>query len=67
MRDFVNMAGEVIKGKQATISSHGKNPYAVELGRRGYLKGGKARAENLSIARRVEIAKKAALARWGSK
>ena len=61
------MGGEVIKGKQATISSHGKNPYAVELGRHGYLKGGKAIAENLSSARRVKIAKKAAQARWGTK
>ena len=59
--------GKLVKGKQATISSHRKNPYAVELGRRGGLKGGKARAENLSSARCVEIAKKAALARWGSK
>lgn len=31
------------------------------------LKGGKARAEVLSPARRVEIAKKAGAARWGAK
>jgi hypothetical protein len=42
-----------------------KDPLAVELGRRGGLKGGKARAESLSPKKRVEIAKKAALARWG--
>ncbi len=42
-----------------------KNPAAVALGRLGGLKGGKARAANLTPARRVEIAKKAALARWG--
>ena len=35
------------------------------LGQRGGLKGGKARAESLTPERRVEIAKKAALARWG--
>lgn len=40
---------------------------ARELGRRGGLKGGKARAEKLSPRRRKEIAKKAAAARWGSK
>ena len=37
---------------------------AVALGRRGGLKGGKARAEKLSTKRRAEIAKKAAKARW---
>ena len=42
-----------------------KNPAAVALGRLGGLKGGKVRAANLTRARRVEIAKKAALARWG--
>ena len=42
-----------------------KNPAAVALGRLGGLKGGKVRAERLAPARRVEIAKKAALARWG--
>ena len=42
-----------------------KNPAAVELGRLGGLKGGKARAEKLSSERRLEIARKAAQARWG--
>lgn len=42
----------------------GKNPYAVELGRLGGKKGGKARAEKLSPEQRSEIAKKAAQARW---
>lgn len=42
-----------------------KNPAAVELGRLGGLKGGKARAEKLTSARRTEIARKAAQARWG--
>ena len=41
-----------------------KNPAAVELGRLGGLKGGKARASKLSAARRREIAIKAAKARW---
>ncbi|MBI5869649.1 MAG: hypothetical protein HZB44_01640 [Actinobacteria bacterium] len=44
-----------------------KNPAVVELGRKGGLKGGKARAEKLSPERRREIAKKAAQARWKSK
>ena len=43
----------------------GKNPAAVELGRLGGLKGGKARAAKLSAKKRKEIAKKAAAKRWG--
>ena len=42
----------------------GKNPAAVELGRLGGLKGGKARAAKLSAKLRTEIAKKAAKARY---
>ncbi len=41
----------------------GESP-AVMLGRRGGLKGGKARAASLTKKRRAEIAKKAAAARW---
>ena len=41
-----------------------RDPAAVSLGRRGGLKGGKARAEKLTPERRREIAKKAAAARW---
>ena len=44
----------------------GKNPAAVELGRLGGLKGGKARAKKLTAAKRKAIAKKAAAKRWGS-
>ena len=36
----------------------GKDPAAVALGRKGGLKGGKARAESLSKKRRAEIARK---------
>ncbi len=42
----------------------GKNPAAVELGRKGGLKGGKARAESMTPEQRSEAAKKAARARW---
>lgn len=41
-----------------------KDPAAVALGRRGGLKGGKARAEKLTAAERSASAKKAAEARW---
>ena len=42
----------------------GKNSEAMELGRLGGLKGGKARAAILSSKKKKQIAKKAALARW---
>ena len=45
----------------------GKNPAAVELGRLGGLKGGKARAKSLSPRQRSAIARKAAQARYGKK
>jgi hypothetical protein len=44
-----------------------KNPAAVALGRLGGLKGGKARAANLTAKKRREIAIKAAQTRWKSK
>ena len=40
------------------------NPHAAALGRLGGLKGGPARARVLPAARRREIARAAALARW---
>jgi hypothetical protein len=42
-----------------------KDPASVALGRRGGLIGGPKRAAKLSPERRVEIARKAAAARWG--
>lgn len=45
----------------------GKDPAAVALGRKGGLKGGKARAASLNADERIEIAKKAAAARWSGK
>jgi hypothetical protein len=42
----------------------GKNPAAVELGKRSGQKGGKARAEKLTPEQRREIARHAAQARW---
>jgi hypothetical protein len=44
-----------------------KNPAAVALGRLGGKKGGPARAEKLSAAKRSEIASRAARARWVAK
>jgi hypothetical protein len=44
-----------------------RDPAAVELGRRGGLKGGRARAKRLTKKRRSEIARIAAQARWAKK
>jgi hypothetical protein len=46
------------------LSTEGKNPNAVALGRLGGLKGGKARANKLTPEQRKDIAKKAARSRW---
>lgn len=54
--------GETLEGKP--LPDTGKNPAAVALGKLGGAKGGRARAEALSPAKRKEIAKKAARARW---
>lgn len=47
-----------------TPEEQGKDTTAVKRGRSGGLKGGIARAEKLSAAKRREIAQKAANARW---
>jgi hypothetical protein len=45
----------------------GKDPAAVALGRKGGLKGGKARAAKLTPEQRSEIARNAARSRWSSR
>lgn len=47
-----------------TPEQDGKDPAAVSLGRRGGLKGGKARAASMTPEQRREVARKAAEARW---
>ena len=42
-----------------------KDPAAVALGRKGGLRGGRARAERMTPEERSEAARKAARARWG--
>jgi hypothetical protein len=48
-----------------TPPDDGKDPAAVALGRKGGLKGGKARAASMTLEQRSEAAKRAARARWG--
>lgn len=63
--DVIGNAVKVMKiatgEEQEELTDDGKDKAAVSLGRRG----GKARAEKMTAARRSEIAKKAATKRWG--
>jgi hypothetical protein len=67
-RDLNQLAAAVVAeatGEKPKVDpDEGKDPAAVSLGRRGGLKGGKARAEKLTPEQRSEIAKRAAQARW---
>jgi hypothetical protein len=58
------VVGHIISRSDPEAPPPVKNPAAVELGRRGGLKGGRARAEKLSPKRRSEIARGAAEKRW---
>lgn len=51
---------QIINSTEAT----GKDPLAVEMGRRGGLKGGRARADAMTKEQRIESARVAAVARW---
>jgi hypothetical protein len=62
MADLNRLAARIVK--QATEGEPSKTA-AQASGRSGGLKGGKARAAKLTPAKRSEIARKAAQARWG--
>jgi len=64
--DLNELAVSIVEQATATEIKE-KNPAAVELGRLGGLKGGKARAAKLSQERKQEIARKAALTRWAKR
>lgn len=70
-RDINKLAADIVADafrKGMPIPNlEGKNAAAVALGRKGGLKGGKARAEKLTAEERQAIAKKAAQARWAMK
>jgi hypothetical protein len=57
---------DLFTGDPLPDPNEGKDPKAVERGRQGGLKGGKARAEKLTAKRRKQIASKAAKSRWKS-
>ncbi len=66
--DLNQIAARIVEQSTGGDSSRNvnitKNPAAVALGRLGGLKGGKARAANLSASKRRQIARKAAKQRW---
>jgi hypothetical protein len=71
-RDFNQIARSVVDKATGVANGHAKpekakDPEAVALGRKGGLKGGKARAATMTKAERSESAKKAARARWGAR
>jgi hypothetical protein len=63
---MVDIATGEVEDREPTPEEQGKDPAAVALGRKGGLKGGKARADKMSKAERSEAARKAARARWSS-
>jgi hypothetical protein len=64
-KSIIDIATGQKPDRDPTPEEQGKDPAAVELGRKGGLKGGKARAHALTPEQRAEIAKKAAAKRWG--
>lgn len=66
----VNELGRLIvdeaTGEAPPAPDADKDPAAVALGRKGGLKGGKARAAKMTPEQRSEAARKAARARWAS-
>ena len=60
----VDIASGQVGDRKPSPDEAGKDPAAVSLGRRGGLKGGRARAAALSPKRRSDIARKAARRRW---
>ena len=63
--DFSVRAFRVVQEATGQIEPKSKPTFDFKaLGRLGGLKGGRVRAERLTPERRVEIAKKAAQARW---
>ena len=62
---LAKLIGDIATGPEDSPAEDAtKDPAAVALGRRGGLKGGKARAANLTQEERTASAKRAAAARW---
>jgi len=64
---LAKLIGDIATGQVEDRTEDTRNPAAVELGRKGGLKGGRARANALSEAQLRESARKAAQARWAKR
>jgi hypothetical protein len=65
-RDFNQMARAAVEHVERLVDeAPGKNPAAVALGRKGGLKGGKARMASLTHEQRRQLGLKGARSRWG--
>lgn len=67
-KDPNQLAAEIVRLTTEDEEAPKRSPiseYLASIGRKGGLKGGKARAKKLSAKKRSEIAKKAARKRWG--
>jgi hypothetical protein len=63
-KSIIDIATGQKPDRDPTPEEQGKDPAAVERGKRGGAKGGVARAATLTGPQRSAIAKKAAKARW---
>jgi hypothetical protein len=61
---LAKLIGDIASGQTEDREQDDRNPAAVEVGRLGGQKGGRARAERLTPEQRWEIAQKAAQKRW---
>jgi hypothetical protein len=65
--DLNRLAARIVsESTDADAHAPGKDPAAVERGRKGGQKGGKTRAERMTPEQRSEAARRAAQARWGA-
>jgi len=64
---LAKMIGDIATGQASDTEPDKRNPAAVELGRKGGLKGGPARARKLSATKRKQLAKRAVLKRWAAR
>jgi hypothetical protein len=59
------LTGQIEDRAPDRLADPNKDQAAVTLGRKGGLKGGRARADKMPAEQRAEIARKAAKVRWG--
>jgi len=64
---LAKLIGDIATGQVEDREQDSRNPAAVELGRKGGLKGGKARWAKLTPEQRSEAASLAVQARWRKK